>query len=222
MRIMVLATLVVAGILALASSPPAQAELRISDLDVYLNDHEVTVHAVLLGVIPAEYLESIHSGIPAHLRVVIGLFHYNRFLRDRRVDRAILERTLTYNVVTKEYKVTLGPNERRPPTTTRELRDAERILSEVRSVKLTPATSLDPAEVYYVRIRARDGGQRRQLLRGPDVGAGRAHRAPVGLPHRGAHPVGARHAAPERGQPAQAQPPDHHRRPGRAGRRGAP
>jgi hypothetical protein len=70
------------------------------------------------------------------------------------VDRAILERTLTYNVVTKEYKVTLGPNERRPPTTTRDLRDAERILSEARSVKLPPATSLDPAEVYYVRIRA--------------------------------------------------------------------
>ena len=53
MRIMVAAILVFAGILALASSPPAQAELRISDLDVYLNDHEVTVHVVLLGVIPA-------------------------------------------------------------------------------------------------------------------------------------------------------------------------
>jgi hypothetical protein len=154
MRIMVLAILVFAGILALASSPPAQAELRISDLDVYLNDHEVTVHVVLLGVVPPEYLESVHSGIPAHLRVVIELFQHNRFLRDRRVDRAILERTLTYNVVTKEYKVTPGLNERRPPTTTRALRDAERILSEARSVKLTPATSLDPAEVYYVRIRA--------------------------------------------------------------------
>jgi hypothetical protein len=80
MRIMILATLVVAGILALLSSLPAQAELRVSDLDVYLNDHEVTVHAVLLGVIPAEYLESIHSGVPAHLRVVIRLFRYNRFL----------------------------------------------------------------------------------------------------------------------------------------------
>ena len=154
MRIMILVALVFAGILALASSLPAQAELRISDLDVYLNDHEVTVHVVLLGVIPAEYLESVHSGIPAHLRVVIELFRYNRLLRDRRVDRAILERTLTYNVVTKEYKVTLGPDERRPPTTTRELRDAERILSEARKVKMTPATSLDPAGVYYVRVNA--------------------------------------------------------------------
>jgi hypothetical protein len=154
MRITTLVVLGLAGMLALADGLPAQAELRISDLDVYLNDHEVTVHVVLLGVINPEYLEALHSGIPAQLRVSIELFRYNRLRPDRRVDRAIVERTLTYNVVTKEYKVTPGPNERRAPTTTRELRDAERILSEARGVKLTPATSLDPAGVYYVRVNA--------------------------------------------------------------------
>ncbi len=154
MRIAILAVLALGGILALASSLPAQAELRISDLDLYLNDHEVTVHVVLLGVLPEEFLEPLHSGIPAHLRVVIELFRYNRLRPDRRVDRAILERTVTYNVVTKEYKVTLGPGERRPAITTRQFRDADRLLSEARSVKLTPATSLDPNEVYYVRVNA--------------------------------------------------------------------
>jgi len=155
MRLIILTAIALAGIVALASSPPAGAELRVSDLDVYLNDHEVTVHVVLLGVIPPEYMESIHSGIPAHLRIAVELFRYTRLaFRDRRVDRAILERTLTYNVVTKEYKVTLGANERRAPTATRDLRDAERILSEARSVKLTPAISLDPNEIYYVRINA--------------------------------------------------------------------
>src|SRR5262245_57421197 len=135
MRLTILAAYVLAGILALASSLPAAAELRVSDLDVFLNDHEVTVHVVLLGVIPPEYLETIQSGIPAHLRIAVELFRYVRFFRDRRVERAVLERTLTYNVITKEYKVTMGANEHRPPTTTRELRDAERILSEARSVK---------------------------------------------------------------------------------------
>ena len=154
MRTAILVVFAFGGILALVSSLPAQAELRISDLDVYLNDHEVTVHVVLLGVIPAEFVEPLHSGIPAHLRVVIELFRYNRLRPDRRVDRAILERSLTYNVVTKEYKVTLDPRERRPPIATRQYRDADRILSEARSVKLTPATSLDPDEVYYVRVNA--------------------------------------------------------------------
>src|SRR5499426_4638401 len=106
MRLMVLAAFVLAGILALASSQPAGAELRVSDLDVYLNDHEVTVHVVLLGVVPPEYLEALHSGIPAQLRLSIELFRYNRLRPDRRVDRPILERTLAYNLATKHYKVT--------------------------------------------------------------------------------------------------------------------
>jgi hypothetical protein len=154
MRVTTLAALLLAGTLALASTLPVQAELRVSELDVFLNDHEVTVHAVLLGAIPPEFLEGLHSGIPTRLRIVIELFRYNRFRPDRRVNRAILERALTYNVVTKEYKVSLGPSEIRSPLTTRALRDAERIFSDVRGVKLTPATSLDLAEIYYVRVNA--------------------------------------------------------------------
>lgn len=154
MRVTTLVVLLLAGTLTLASGLPVQAELRVSELAVFLNDHEVTVHAVLLGAIPSEFLEGLHSGLPTHLRIVIELFRYNRFRPDSRVNRAILERTLTYNVVTKEYKVSLGPSDVRSPVTTRELRDAERVLSEVQAVKLTPATSLDLAEIYYVRVNA--------------------------------------------------------------------
>lgn len=153
MRVATLAALLVVGTLA-PPSLPAQAELRVSELEVFLNDHEVTVHAVLLGAVPPEFLEGLHSGIPTRLRIVIELFRYNRFRPDRRVNRAILERALTYNVVTKEYKVGLGPSDVRPPVTTRALRDAERIFSDVRGVKLTPATSLDLTEIYYVRVNA--------------------------------------------------------------------
>ena len=57
---------------------PASAELRISDLDVFLNDHEVTVNVALLGVIPEALNEGIQSGIPAHVRFVIELWQYQR------------------------------------------------------------------------------------------------------------------------------------------------
>src|SRR5437773_1542201 len=39
-----------AAALALVVAAPARAELRISDLAVFLNDHEVTVHVVLRGL----------------------------------------------------------------------------------------------------------------------------------------------------------------------------
>src|SRR4029077_3726982 len=95
----------VAAALALAVAAPARAELRISDLDVFLNDHEVTVHVVLLGVIPEALIEGIQSGIPAHVRLVIELWQYQRMIPDRILITKTLERTLTYNVVTREFQV---------------------------------------------------------------------------------------------------------------------
>jgi hypothetical protein len=145
---------VLVGALVLVAVGRAGAELRVSTLDVFLNDHEVTAHVVLLGALPPEYHESLHSGIPTHVRFTIELWQFNRLRPDRRLSRLFFERVLTYNVVTKEYKVTSVKGETRPPYTTRELRDAQRVISEARGTKLTPAPSLDPAEIFYVRVHA--------------------------------------------------------------------
>ena len=144
----------VAAALALAVAAPARAELRISDLDVFLNDHEVTVHVVLLGALPDGLHEGIQSGIPAHIRLVIELWQYQRLLPDRMLITKTVERTLAYNVVTKELKVTSLKGEARPVHITRDFRDAHRVLSELRGLKMTPASALDPNAVIYVRVNA--------------------------------------------------------------------
>ena len=140
--------------LVVAVAPSAYAELRISDLDVFLNDHDITVHVVLLGTVPETFLESIHSGIPAHVRFTVELWQYRRLQTDRLVVSRVIERALSYNVVTKEYKVAAVKGETRPVYTTRELRDAQRVLSDARAAKLAAASELDPADVIYVRVRA--------------------------------------------------------------------
>jgi hypothetical protein len=67
-----------AAALALAIAAPARAELRISDLAVFLNDHEVVVHVVLFAAVPDAFQEGIQSGIPAHVRFTVELWQYNR------------------------------------------------------------------------------------------------------------------------------------------------
>ena len=52
MRASSLARSLVAAALVLALAAPAHADLRISELEVFLNDHEVTVQVVLLGALP--------------------------------------------------------------------------------------------------------------------------------------------------------------------------
>src|SRR5688572_18802709 len=140
--------------LGLMAATPAGAELRISDLDVFLNDHELTVNISVLGAIPETFQEGLQSGIPTHVRYTIELWQYNRYWRDVLLLTRTVERQLTYNVVTKEYKVTSLKGETRAPHVTRDQRDAQRILSELRSLKLTPAATMNPAEILYVRVHA--------------------------------------------------------------------
>lgn len=139
---------------ALAAVAPASADLRISDLEVFLNDHELTVNVALLGAIPVAFHEGIQSGIPAHIRYTIELWQYQRYWRDNLLLSRVVERQLGYNVVTKEYKVSAVRGETREPHLTRDMRDALRVLSELRGLKLTPAGAMDPAEIIYVRVHA--------------------------------------------------------------------
>jgi hypothetical protein len=73
---------------------------------------------------------------------------------DRMLITKTVERTLAYNVVTREFKVSAVQGETRPVFTTRDLRDAQRVLSDIRGVKMTPAAALDPTAVIYVRVYA--------------------------------------------------------------------
>lgn len=140
--------------LTLAAPAAAPAELRISDLDVFLNDHEVTVNVVVLGALPPGFQEGIESGVPAHVRFTVELWQYNRLWPNRLVSAKTIERAVDYNVVTKEYKVAAVRGETRAAYTTRDLRDAQRVLSEVRSLKLGAASQLDAAEIFFVRVFA--------------------------------------------------------------------
>ena len=130
----------------------ATAELRIGDFNVFLNDFDLTVQLVLVEAIPQSFLESLHSGIPMQARLFVELWK-SRFWTDTRIQDRTVERHLTYNVVAKEYKVS-SVGEEREPYLTKDLRDAQRVLSDLRGLKLVHVSALDPSELFYVRVRA--------------------------------------------------------------------
>lgn len=139
----------------LLAAAPASAQLRFSDRpEVFLNDHELTVQAVLLGAIPPAFYESLHSGVTTHIRFYVELWQYSRFWINQRLQARMVERQLSYNVVTKEYKVVSTGGEQREPYVTKDLREARRIASEIRGLKLGRSATLDQGELYYVQVRA--------------------------------------------------------------------
>jgi Domain of unknown function (DUF4390) len=138
--------------LIMVIATPATANLRISDLEVFLDDRELTVDVAVLGAIGPGVHEGVQSGIPAHLRYTIELWQYQRYWRDSLLTTKIVERALAYNVVTKEYRVTAVKGDATGPHVTRDLRDARQALSQVRGLKLVQAGAMDAAEVIYVRV----------------------------------------------------------------------
>jgi hypothetical protein len=141
------------ALVAIAAAPAA-AELRVANLWVYLNDYDVTVQVALLGAIPPSFHESIQSGVPSHVRFSVELWKHRRAWPDQLLQTQTVERQLLYSVLTKEYKVVSVSGETREPYASRDLHDAQRVLSEIRGLKLMPAAQLDPADLFYVRVRA--------------------------------------------------------------------
>jgi hypothetical protein len=138
----------------LLGAPDAEAEVRISNLAVFLNDYDVTVTVVLFGAVPSALHESIHTGIAAHVRYYVELWQHTRMGVDRRLQARMVERQLTYNVLTKEYKVAPVNGEQREALLTKDLREAQRVISELRVGQLAPVAALDKQELYYVRVRS--------------------------------------------------------------------
>jgi Domain of unknown function (DUF4390) len=148
----VIALIAVLVVCLAAPAAAADSELRISNLSVFLNDYDVTVQGVLLGAVPSSLTESLQSGVPVHVRFVVELWQ-QRF-RDKLLQTRIVERQLTYNPATKEYKVVSLSGEDREPFMSKQLRDAQRVFSELRAGKIAPDAALDPRELYFVRVRA--------------------------------------------------------------------
>jgi Domain of unknown function (DUF4390) len=151
-----------AGILAgalgllLAAGPAgsAGAPFRISNLVVTSSDSVLLVNLVLLGVMPNGIVEGLGTGIPAAVRFQLELWQYSSWWVDRRVVAKLVERQVVYDVLTKEFRVSAVQGEEREPYVTRDVWEAERVLSEIRAFKLTPMSHLNLDDLYYVRVRA--------------------------------------------------------------------
>jgi hypothetical protein len=144
-----------AALAALLLAGPAAAQgPRVSNLVVSTTGTALLVSAVLLGALPDGVIEGLGTGIPATVRFQVELWQYSAWWVDRRLVAKVVERQVVFDVLTKEYRVTAVQGEQREPYVTRDIWEAERVLSEVRVLSLSPMASLRPEDLYYVRVRA--------------------------------------------------------------------
>jgi hypothetical protein len=142
------------GLLLAGRASSDVAPPRISNLVVTNSDSTLLVNLVLLGAMPNGIVEGLGTGIPAAVRFQLELWQHNAWWVDRRVVAKLVERQVVYDVLTKEFRVAAVQGEEREPYVTRDVWEAERVLSELRGFKLTQVGHLSLDELYYVRVRA--------------------------------------------------------------------
>ena len=134
---------VVVALVLLVAEHVWAGPLRISNLVVTNSERTLLVHLVLLGSLPEVIVEGLGTGIPATVRFQVELWQSVSWWVDRRIAAKILERQVVYDVLTKEYRVTAVQGEERDPYVTRDIWEAERVLSDVRGAPALP--DLEPA-----------------------------------------------------------------------------
>lgn len=142
------------GVLLVFAPRVGAVDLKIANLVVTNSERSLMVHAVLLGPLPEDLVEGLGTGIPALIRFQVELWQYNSFWPNRRIAAKIIERQISYDVLTKEYRVTSVQGEGREPYVTRDLWEAKRVVSELRALRLAPIDLLKLEDLYYVRLRA--------------------------------------------------------------------
>jgi len=125
---------VVVALVLLVAEHVWAGPLRVSNLVVTNSERTLLVHLVL--------------------RFQVELWQSVSWWVDRRIAAKILERQVVYDVLTKEYRVTAVQGEERDPYVTRDIWEAERVMSDVKALRLFPITSLSVQDLYYVRARA--------------------------------------------------------------------
>ena len=145
---------VAVGLGLLVPTPGWGGSPRVSNLVVTNSENALVVSAVLLGSLPDGIVEGLGTGISATVRFQVELWQHNAWWVDRRIAAKLVERQVVYDILTKEYRVSAVQGEEREPYVTRDVWEAERILSELRAVRLAQVATLKADELYYVRIRA--------------------------------------------------------------------
>lgn len=138
---------------SIRSSPALAADARMANLLVTNNDGNLEIQAVLIGAMPSSLIEELNTGMAATFRFYVELWEYRRFWADKRLATKVVERSVKYDVLTKEFRVIPTKGEEKEAFVSKDFWEVQRVASELRAVKMAPFSTLKGSDLYYVRIR---------------------------------------------------------------------
>jgi len=140
-------------ILILLPQPSFSDEAQLTDIIVTNTRDDLLLYMGIEGCFSHEVTKAIMSGVPATFTTFIGLYKVRRFWVDREVSAVQVAHTIKYDPMKKEFSVTRSWD-KNSPIITPSFPEAQKIMSRIDNLKITPLMNLTKGSQYQIRAKA--------------------------------------------------------------------
>lgn len=131
-------------------------EASLTNINVSNNRDDLLLFFTLDGAFREKLKTAISSGVPATFSFYISLYRVRDLWFDRKIADLKLTHTVKYDNLKKEYTVKRSWDKHEPvePVVTQSFEEAQRLMTEIDSLRIYPLKRLTKGRQYQIRAMA--------------------------------------------------------------------
>jgi len=137
-------------------APAFAQEASLTNINVSNNRDDLLLFFTLDGAFREKLKTAISSGVPATFSFYISLYRVRDLWFDRKIADLKLTHTVKYDNLKKEYTVKRSWDKHEPvePVVTQSFEEAQRLMTEIDSLRIYPLKRLTKGRQYQLRAMA--------------------------------------------------------------------
>lgn len=148
-------TVVILTLVASLVFGPAWAqEARLTNIIVNNTRDDLVLYLNVQGAFTEEMKGAVMSGVPATFSFFIEIYRVRHFWINENISDETITHTVKYNNLKKEFSVKRSW-EPGPPLATQSFDEAQRLMSQINSLKVVPLSKLEKGQQYQIRAKAK-------------------------------------------------------------------
>jgi hypothetical protein len=128
-------------------------DARLENIIVTNTRDNLLLYLTAKDAFSAKIIKAIQSGVPATFTYYINLYHVRGLWFDKKIAEIQLTHTLKYDNLKKEYVLKRSWEDNRP-LVVKTLEEAQKLMTEVDSLKVVPLSRLEKGQQYQIRAKA--------------------------------------------------------------------
>jgi len=137
----------------LFQTPAFAQDARLVNLNISNTRDDLLIYFTVEGAFREKLKKAILSGAPATFLFYINLYRVRNFWPDKNIADIKITHTIKYDILKKEFTVK-RPWKNSKPVVTKSFQQAQKLMTEIDSLKVVSLSSLEKGKRYQTRAKA--------------------------------------------------------------------